>query len=334
MMFKRADTSIGIDIGSQAIKMVKLRLLKGSAELLAFAFEEGCSDLAGALKRIMQPEKIRKVNISVSGPEVLTRYVNFPRMSQEELTSSLKFEVQKHIPFSISEVNLDSVILKANLPDNKMLVLVAAVKKEFINQRLKFLQDAGLSVNIIEVDSLALINSFNFSYCDEPELKNKAVALLNIGGAFSNLNILEECVPRLSRDIQIAGNDFTRKLQEVSAVNFEMAEVLKLNPKNENLDKIIRAVDPVAANLANEIRTSFDYYESQSSSSVSKIFLSGAGSKFKGLKDVLANLVGIEVQYWDPLKKISTADITDIEKLKDKAAELAVAIGVALRTRK
>lgn len=331
-MFKRANTGIGMDIGSRTVKLAKLKLFKDAAELSGFAVEPAGEDPVAALKKIMQLEQVKRVNISVCGTSVITRYVNLPRMSPDELMSSLKFEAPKYIPFSISEVNLDAAILKPDLPDNKMLVLLAAVKKEFISQRLKSLQAAGISVNIVDIDSLALINAFNFNYCAETGLKARAAALLNIGASFSSLNILEECIPRLSRDIQIAGNNFTQRLQDVFAVDFESAEALKLNPGKESLDKITRAVDPVFVNLANEIRTSFDYYESQSASSVGRIFLSGAGSRFSGLKDTLANLLGIEVQYWDPLKKVVISSGIDMEKAKDKSPDLAVAIGAALRS--
>jgi type IV pilus assembly protein PilM len=218
-----------------------------------------------------------------------------------------------------------------------MLVLLAAVKKEFINQRLKMIQAAGIKTNIVDLDSIALINAFNFNYSknsnsDSDTLKHKTVAILNIGAASSNLNILEDGIPRLSRDIQIAGNNFTQKLQEILGVDFKTAEELKLKADDkERLDKVISAGEAALSNLSGEIRTSFDYYESQSDSSVGKIFLSGGGSRFRGLKDTLANLLGIEVEYWDPLRKISASSNIDVEKAKELSGQLAVAVGLALR---
>jgi type IV pilus assembly protein PilM len=252
-------------------------------------------------------------------------------MSSGELRQALKFEAQKYIPFSLDEVNLDSFILKEDLPDNKMLVLLAAVKKEFLRERLKIIESAGFKASIVDIDSLALINAFNFNYAKDSDiLKNKTIALLNIGAALTNLNILEDGIPCLSRDIQIAGNNFTQKLMDIFGLDFKSAEELKINPK-ERLQKVSQAIEAVLVNLASEVRTSFDYYESQSASDVIKIFLSGGSSLFSGLKDMLANLVGIEVEPWNPIGKINIGDSVDAEKVKAVSNQLAVAIGLALR---
>ena len=213
-----------------------------------------------------------------------------------------------------------------------MLVLLAAAKKEFLNQRMKIIQDAGLHINMIDMDSLALINAFNFNYSKEDKPDNKAVALLNIGFSTSNLNILEDGMPRLSRDIHIAGNNFTQKLMDIFALDFKSAEELKFNHAREDkADKAAAIIDSVLAGLATEIRTSFDYYESQSASSVTKIFLSGGGCLLPNLKDMLSDLLGIGVEHWDPLGRIGVYADIDSQKLKELSSQLAVATGLALR---
>lgn len=340
--------TVGLDIGTQAIKIVKLKLVQEQVELCGFDLATSPLDAGEVLKRIKESQKIEAVNISVCGPSTVIRYVNFPKMNKDELRQALKFEAPKHIPFSIDEINLDAFILKEDLPDNKMLVLLAAVKKELIDQRLKLIEDAGLKVNLVDIDSLALINAFNFNYSFDDNLRHKAVALLNIGASTSSIDIVEDGIPRLSRDIQLAGNSFTQKLVDIFGIDFKVAEELKLNPvrnteqtqnkisngvnpDSERANKVAAAVESVLANMATEIRTSFDYYESQSASSVAKIFLSGGASLLSGLKDMLVNLLGIEVEYWDPLKQISLADNIDSAKVKELSNQLGVAVGLALR---
>jgi len=344
--------SFGLDIGTQAVKFVKLKFLKESLELCSFGLELSQVDLKAAINKIIQSQNTKTVNISVSGPAAIIRCVNFPKMNNDELRQALRFEAQKHIPFSMDEANLDSYILKEDLPDNKMLVLLAAAKKESINQRMKIIQEAGLKVNVIDVDSVALINAFNFNYPQDDLTERKTIALLNIGALMSNLNILENNIPRLSRDIHIAGNSFTQKLMDIFAMDFKSAEELKLNPvrntkdievqnkisngvnpDKERAEKITAAIDAVLANLATEIRISFDYYESQSASSVAKIYLSGGGSQFSGLKDMLANLLGIEVEYWDPFRRVNISGglKQEAETIKALSGRLAVALGLALR---
>ncbi|MDP3732715.1 MAG: type IV pilus assembly protein PilM [Candidatus Omnitrophota bacterium] len=329
--FSKDSISVGLDIGTSAIKLVELKFIKDTVELVRFNFEPVQEDLISQLKRIASSS--RAVNISVSGASTALRYIDFPRMNENELKQALKFEVQKYIPFPIAEVNLDSYILKEELSDNKMLVLLAAVKKEFISQRLKLIQEAGLKTNIVDLDSLALINAFNFSYSKEEDtnIKNKTIAILNMGASMSNVNILENGLPALSRDIYIAGNNITQKIQDTVGIDLKSAAGLNPDIDKERLNKVAIPMEAVLSDLAKELRESFDFYESQSASSVSKIFLSGGGSKFIGLKDMLANLLGIEVEYWDSLRQLSIADGTDAEKIKALSAQLAVAVGLALR---
>lgn len=323
--------SFGIDIGSHSIKLVKLMIAKDEVELCNFTLEEPGLNLIESLKKLKQTYAIDSANISVCGTSTLLRYVNFPRMSEAEMRQALRFEAQKHIPFSVSEVNLDGYILKNDIADNKMLILIAAVKKELVSQRLKLIEEAGIRANVIDIDSIALINAFNFNYNLDDNLKNKAIALINVGASITNLNIIEAGFPRLSRDIQISGNNFTQKLADGFAMDLKAAEALKLNPDKERVNNVTAAIEAVLTNLAGEIRTSFDYYESQSATSVLKIFLSGGSSSFNGLKDILANLLGIEVEYWDPFKKINLTAEIDAQKLKAISSHLAVAAGLALR---
>lgn len=327
--------SVGLDIGSDSLKCVRLRLGAASAELVDFEIARIAESADHSLAQLIRSQNIKAANISLSGPSTLIRYVNFPKMESAELQQALKFEAQKHIPFPVAEVNLDCSILQPDLPDNKMLVLLAAVKKEMVDQRLKLMDEAGSRANLIDIDSLALLNDYNYNYNYAPEgddAGHKVVALVNIGAAMTNLNILEDGIPRLSRDIHMAGAAFTQKLADVFALGLPEAEKLKISAQGQDRDKLVAAMESVVSKLGLEIRTSFDFYESQSVVSVSKILVSGGTSRFAGIRDMLAVSVGVPAEEWDPFKKISLAAGVDAEKLKNASAQLAVAAGLALRS--
>nr|MBC8436520.1 pilus assembly protein PilM [Candidatus Omnitrophota bacterium] len=114
--------SVGLDIGTQSIKMVSLRLDREKAELYDFALEPNQpQSLSQALKRITQLQEAKRVNVSLSGLSTVTRYVAFPKMSAEELKQALKFEAQKHIPFTLNEVNMDA----QPVPNTNMVIATA-----------------------------------------------------------------------------------------------------------------------------------------------------------------------------------------------------------------
>jgi type IV pilus assembly protein PilM len=329
--FAPEKVSIGLNIGVSTIKLAKLKFGRDKIELTGYAIEPNLLDPEETLKKLIQSQSIKSVSISVSGQQAIIRYVELPRMTPAELKQALKFEAQKHIPFPIAEVNIDGCIMKDNLPDNKMRVLLAAVKRDSLDQKLKQMRSLGIEVSLVEIDSISLINAFNFSYTEDPDVKNKVVGLINIGSATSNLNILEAGVPMLSRDIQIGGNHFTQRIADVLGTDFKSAETLKMGGDKAQQDKISGAVESVLAKLAQEIRTSFDYYESRSVSSVEKIFISGGATLYAGFKDMLGGFLGLTVENWDPFKKVSIADGLDAVKVRAVSSQLAVAIGLALR---
>ena len=125
--------------------------------------------------------------------------------------------------------------------------------------------------------------------------------------------------------------DNVKKLMDIFSIDFKAAEELKLKPDLERANKVKATIENVLTNLAVEIRTSFDYYESQNNSSVVKIFLSGGGSKITGFKEMLVSSLGIEVEFWDPFKQIKINDQLDAVKLNQIVSLFNIAVGLALR---
>ena len=103
-----SGVSVGIDIGTSSVKIVKLKPSgKGDFEIVDARIEPCFPDTESALKNIASSLEIKDIAISISGSSVMLRYIMFPKMQEEELKRSLKFEAQKHIPFSLNEVNVD-----------------------------------------------------------------------------------------------------------------------------------------------------------------------------------------------------------------------------------
>ncbi|MFA6350018.1 MAG: type IV pilus assembly protein PilM [Candidatus Omnitrophota bacterium] len=327
----REGYSLGIDIGTSFVKAVKLKRSKEKTELCSFLLEPIQIDLTAILKKLTEGPASRFTTLSVSGASSIIRYINFLKMNADELKNALKFEAQKYIPFALADVNIDSCILKPDLADNKMLVLLAAVKKDYLSVRLKSVADSGIKVNTVDLDSLALVNSFIYNYPQAGPVEHQAAALINIGHSVTNLNIIEGQIPQLSRDINIAGKNFTQKIVEILELDNNAAEQLKLNPDKDRMTKVIQIMESVLSVLAAELRTSFDYYESQSASSVKKIYLSGGTSLFPGLNGMLSGLLDVEVVCWDPFAQVAMQKDIDIAKIKDAGGQFAVALGLALR---
>lgn len=297
---------VGLDIGQAGVRALVLSGEKDKLSILAFSYVPIENNTAESIKRAISaiPFATAKINIGLSGPGVIIRYISLPKMNKEELRGALQFEAEKHIPFSVKEVFLDAYIL-SELANNQMFVLLAAVKKELVQQSMHLMHSAGLEINIIDINTIALINTFTYlerQASPKPADSPKSSALLDIGLKFSSLSIIEGQIPRLSRDISVGTKAFATGNKEA-----------------------------LSANLIDEVRRSFDFYESQSGKSLETIYLSGEGSKSEGLEQLLVQSLSLPVKFWDPIANFNLETKVNKDLLNLQSHTLAVSLGLALR---
>ncbi len=331
----RVEKKLGIDIGSYAIKLVELHLSKDENRVASIGIKriENSSPeaLAGKVRELCEESKVktRDVSLSVSGPQVITRLITMPTMSDSEMKNALVFEVEKTIPFSPEEVIYDYQVLERG-KEKKMDVLLTAVKRDYVQKYIQIAQSSDLSLRVVDVDSLALANAFVKN--SEGSLdQNKTVALLNIGDRYTNLDILRGGVLSFSRDIQIGGRDVNESIARILNVDSKGAEKLKFDPK-ERADEIGLPIRMVLANLADELRLSFGYFENRFGRNVDDLYLSGGSCGLLGVTEYLEENLGLKAKVWDPLKAFSI-DQENVGKAlsNEMRRSLAVSVGLALR---
>ncbi len=316
---------VGLDIGSSVVKCIQIEKKR---KILGFGIQEILNgNVKEAVLRVAKEVnlKTKRVNISVCGPQVITRFISFPKLEPKEFKNSLRFEAEKHIPFGIEGVFLDGIILK-EMESDKVLTLVVAAKKEFVHSKCNLVKDCGLEPDIVDIDSLCLCNLFNLT-C---ESKERVTSILNIGATYSNLAILEDKIPVFSRDVLIGSKLFINRLTEYFSIDFSTAQRLLSEPKDKP-DQIAEVFLEEMANLTSEVRASFDYYESRSGLSVEKIYLCGGGSIFEGITRSLKDLLEIEIGSWDPLRSFLIDRSLDSQRLNNLSKQFYVALGLTLR---
>lgn len=336
---KGTRTSVGLDIGSFNAKVVELKVDPQAKEVVNFGLEKIGTEVDDeavqkALKQLLEHTNIssKRVNVSVSGPEVITRFISMPRMKPEELQSAIGFEAEKHIPFKLDEVNLDYHILQEKAPDNKMCILLVAAKKDFIEKRLALIEQAGgLEVQLIDVDSLTLTNSFQQAQGPQAAESEKVVGLLNMGHRLTSVAIIMNGTLRFVRDLQIGGEQMTVQIASTLSLGLEQAQELKANP-GDKAEVVVQSVRPTLEKLAEEVSLSFDYFENQFGKGVQEAYLSGGSATMQGLKQHLADSLGLGVEFWDPMKNLSINPSLSQDKLKGLSSSLAVCVGLALRS--
>lgn len=328
----------GVDIGNSSIKVAALKKQALSREkILSFSinniprdatFQQKADLIHKGLEDI--GDAIPKVNISVSGPNIICRYSRLPFMRRDELARSLELEWDKYVSLKIDEVIWDCALLdtlKDSAGRKHIQVLVVAAKKNFIEERLSLLEAAGLEVKTIDVDAFALVNAFKANQSFEG--KQQPVVLLNIGEYFTNAAVLRKGVCWFSRDIPIGGRDITQILVEKLHLAWPDAEKLKRNLNGQD-SKALQLVRTVLDNLVNELNLSFEYLKRELEERIQYIYISGGSVHLFELDKFLSENLNIPIRKWNPASAFKLRAGISPEALEKHASHLAVAIGLAL----
>ena len=357
-MFAIADKPfMGIDIGARHIKIAVLGKSGKGYSLSNFAVTptppesvvdgeiENADAIGDAIKKLIKSEKIQNdvqyCVFSMSGKSTYVRKISVPLMSEEDLNDSIQQEAEQYIPFDIDEVNVDFEIVSAEdeVPkagvkyhgDAQMEVLLVAARKDQVGDRKQIVQKAGLEAAVVDLDVFALENSFEAAYgIDEDD----TIALINIGGSETNVNIIEHGVTTMTRDIDIGGTTIAEAIQATADVDIQEAERMMLGHVHDDSQRqeIATQVRAGAKDIAEEIKKTFDMFSRSSESRVRMIYLSGGCVAINGITEIIANEVGLNCEVINPFRNIKVSKkVFDPEYLEAWSPMAAIAIGLATR---
>jgi len=318
---KEAKMTVGLDIGSTAIKVIALGPRKGfgprpilgqNVVALTPGQDADASEaVQEAIRGLSLP--VRTVNLSVSGQWVIMRIVEMPTMKPAEMKQALPFEAQRYVPFNIQDVIIDGAIL-GPADANKSWVLIVACKKELIERRVDWAKRAGVEVALIDIDALALANGFLAAGSDgRPEGTR---ALINVGAQLTNVVIFQGEIPYLVRDIPWGGEKLIRNSAEQTRL--DPVEVSKRIVQGEMSAELLTAMKLASEPLATELQLSCDYFENRFGHPPEELLVSGGVSCSAAFLEALKGHFTQPVISWVPLQGLS--------------GQLTVAYGLALRT--
>ena len=331
LLKKDQSPVVGIDIGTSSIKAVEVAFSTGGMEIRRWAIEPlGGQNAASALKKIVERLPLGKPLLasSLSGKGSLVRFLDMPRMSLEDLRKSFVFDLDKYLPFDPQSIYTDCAILNPEGKEKKMFVLLAAVKKEMVEERLKLFKEAGLELNRLTLNAVAMANAYK---CLGPAVKasNNAKAVLDIGGTISSLLIFQDTFPRFSRDVFIGSQELTKQIANALSIDVAQAEIIKCQP-GDKLAQVIDACDTPINNLIGEIRLSMDYFMTEKNVQVDELFLAGGGALLKGIEGVFEKNLGLKVKIWNPLAHAGLKTPVASQDIQNYAAQFGVALGLGV----
>ncbi|MBI5419632.1 MAG: type IV pilus assembly protein PilM [Deltaproteobacteria bacterium] len=338
---------IGLDIGSSAIKLAHVKasgneyVVKkfGAFPLPPDAIVDGAimdhASVIEGIKTALRELKVKEKEVatSLSGHSVIIKKVVLPTTTPEELEESIQWEVEQYIPFDIKDVKIDFQVIGPLKDDPaKMDVLLVAVKTDLVNDYISVVKDAGLTPSIVDIDSIAAGNAFEFCH---PVSDEQVPMVINVGASFMNINILHSGVPLFTRDVPMGGGMYTSEIQKQVAVSFETAEALKVGKKDagERSEKLTEVMRTVSNILATEAQRSYNFFSATYPDRlVTKVYLTGGAAKSLFLKEMMAEKIGVEVELFNAFEGLTADERTvDPAVAAQYGTAATVSIGLALR---
>ena len=350
-IFKTKSPSlIGVDIASTSVKLIELSQTgKGTYRLERYAIEplpkETVTDgnivnldaVSDALKRGWKRLGSRNRNIAMSLPAamVITKKIIVPAgQKEEELELTVEAEANQYIPFALDEVNLDFQILgpAPNNPD-EVEVLIAASRKEKVEDRVAIAETAGLKPRVMDVESYATQEAFGLITPSLPANgRDQNIALVDIGAHVTHFYVLRNNQFLFSRDQAFGGNQLTQDIQRAFNLSPEEAESAKKNqglPENYDSD----VLQPFMETLALEITRALQFFfTSTTHSQVDQVVLAGGCAALPGIDELVAKRAGVATAIANPFAAMQASDRIRPRQLAQDAPMLLIATGLALRS--
>src|SRR3989344_7209103 len=338
----------GLDLSDLSVKVVHLnpegkgnRMRSfGSAEIAQGAMVDGeilkPEVVVEAIRKAVRkagPKKIttRKVNCSLPETKAFLRIVSIPTMKEEEVREAIKWAMEANIPMPIEEVYYDWQILEQQFEkkSKNMNVLVVAVARTVVDQFVSVLEDAGLDIFGLEIESIAQARSLL-----NQKQKNTTL-IIDIGDRRTSFLIAHDFVPSFTSSIPLSGESFTDAIAKAMGISQAEAEKVKIHygiGSSLKNDHVFTAVRPVVDNLISEIKKSIDFYITglQYSTTIDEVLLCGGGARTKGLASYIAQGLQHGVVLGDPWVNLSLEkNVVPIGR--EEAVQFSTAIGLALK---
>jgi type IV pilus assembly protein PilM len=336
-------TSVGLDIGSGIIKLVVMDHAKGEPELVKVATTEVAADaivegevmdpsiVAEAIRGLFTTAGIKQKSVvtAVGGRDVIVKKIQMDRMKEADARDVIRWEAEQHVPFDMANVELDFQILDPDAEGLQMNVLLVAAKRELVEGRVSLLADAGLRAAIIDVDAFAIHNAFEINH---PDAMQGVVGLVNIGHEVTNVNILEDGVPVLTRDLSVGTRRFREDLQREKGLSAEDSDkVVTGTSQSVDLAGYVEARGEEIA-VGVERAAAFLATASRSAGGLGRVYTTGGGARIPGIGDVLAQRLRVAVEMANPLQGIKVRDtVFESVNVDEVAPLLMLAVGLGLR---
>jgi type IV pilus assembly protein PilM len=340
---------VGVDISTSGVRLVELADAgKGELRLERYASEplprgaivdgniENIDAVSEAVRRAWKKSGTKARNVALGMPPaaVITKKIILPAgMSEDELEVQVESEASQYIPFALDEVSLDFDVIgpAPNAPDD-VEVMLAAARREKVEDRIAVTEAAGLVPTVMDIESYAARAALQRLVEQMAKGgREQIVALFQVGASATHVSVMLDGETIYEREQPFGGNQLTQDIVRAFGLSFEEAEQRKRSgdlPENYQADLL----GPFLENAALEVTRAIQFfYTSTPYTRIDQLFLSGGCAQLPGLLDIIASRTRIASAVISPFKGMQLAPDVREQQLRQEAAGYLVACGLALR---
>jgi type IV pilus assembly protein PilM len=346
----RKDTPlIGLDISSTSIKLVELsegsnkepRLERYASEpmprgAMSDGNIENIDQVSEAIRRVVLKSgtKLKKVSLGMPSAAVITKKIILSGgASEESLEMQVESEASQYIPFALDEVRLDFCVIGPvpNSPD-EVEVMLAASRKEKIEDRVAVAESSGLKAVVMDIDSYAARSAVSRVVAQKDNGgKDKIIALFQMGAKVTYVSILLNDQTVYEREQAFGGSQLTQEIVRSYGLSFEEAEQKK---KNGDLPEgyIEEILNPFLESAALEVTRAIQFFfTSTPYTRVDQIYLAGGCVTLPGLLDMVASRTKISTEIVNPFDGMEFSPNIKEKQIQSDAPSFLIACGLAMR---
>jgi type IV pilus assembly protein PilM len=340
---------IGLDISTSAVRLVELSLVgKDELRLERYASEplprgavvdgniENIEVVSDAVRRVWKKSGTRIKNVALGMPpaSVITKKIVLQAgLSEDELEMQVESEAAQYIPFALDEVSLDfDVIGLAESSPEDIEVMLAASRREKVEDRVAIAEAAGLKADVMDIESYAARAAlYRVTNAAGKGASEQIVALFQIGAQVTHISVMLDGETIYEREQPFGGNQLTQDIVRNYGLSFEEADGKKKAgdlPENYQSDLLT----PFLENAALEVTRAIQFfYTSTPYTRVDQLFLAGGCAMIPGMLDMVASRTKISSAIISPFKGMQLAPSVREQQLRSEAPAYLVACGLALR---
>jgi type IV pilus assembly protein PilM len=348
---RKRPALLGIDISSTAIKLIELAQANGGGSSLFrlenyavetlppnAVVEKKLADVQAVGETIQKAvtrsgAKAKHAAVAVSGSAVITKIISMSSsLSDAEMETQIQLEADQYIPYPLEEVNIDFDVLGPSASGGELVdVLLAASRRENVDDRVAALEIAGLMPEVVDVEAYAMEKACALLLRSHGENPEHNVAIADIGATTTTLHVLHAGHTVYTREQNFGGQQLIEDVQRRYGV-----------PRTQALQQVIEGglpenyetevLSPFKEALAQQIGRALQFFYSASTyNRVDQLVLAGGSAGIRGIDELVEERLSISTSVANPFSHMSLSPKIQAQSLNRDTPAMMIAVGLALR---